>query len=149
MMDREDIRQKLLELAEAKFSRGDWVSWNTRNSTEHGKVIGGYTKGEDIPDFRGSRGLDPEEGEVLYALRMYKKRDGKWHPIEGKPIGYYEDSLSSWSDAPSDSDVSDDYVELSDEERIDEAVRRTLRALDDIGERETYSLDEIEEKHLD
>jgi len=40
-------------------------------------------------------------------------------------------------------------VELSDEERIDEAVRKTLRALDNIGERETYSLDEIKEKHLD
>lgn len=116
----------MTELAEAKFSRGDWVSWNTRNSTEHGKVIGGYTQGEDIPDFRGSRGLDPEEGEVLYALRMYKKRDGDWHPIEGKPIGHYEDSLTSWGDAPSESEVSGEYVELSSSERIELAFSRAF-----------------------
>jgi hypothetical protein len=39
--------------SEAKYSRGDWVNWDTRNSTEIGTVIGGYMEGEDIPDFRG------------------------------------------------------------------------------------------------
>jgi hypothetical protein len=135
-LDETDIR-RIRKLAEAKFTRGDWVSWQTRNSTEHGKVIGGYEKGEDMPDFRGSRGLDPEEGEVLYALRMYKKRDGKWHPIQGKPIGHYEDSLESWGDAPSGDEVSDDYVELSETERVELSVDRVVRHL----QRATAELD--------
>jgi Protein of unknown function. len=41
---------------------------------------------------------------------MYKERDGTYHPIEGKPIGHYEDSLRS-ADEPSD--VSESAVELS------------------------------------
>jgi hypothetical protein len=97
------------EMAEQQFTRGDWVNWDTRNSTEIGKVIGGYTKGDDMPDFRGSRGLSPEEGEILYALRMYKERDGAFHPIEGKPIGHYEDSVRS---AEEPANVSESSVEL-------------------------------------
>lgn len=105
----------------AKFREGQWVSWQTRNSTEHGKIEGAYTEGDNLPDFRGSRGLNPEEGEVLYALRMYKKRDGAWHPIKGKPIGHYEDSLTDW-DAPDS--VSDEPVELSQSQKIDLAFNR-------------------------
>lgn len=100
------------EMAEQQFTRGDWVNWDTRNSTEIGKVIGGYTKGDDMPDFRGSRGLSPEEGEILYALRMYKERDGAFHPIEGKPIGHYEDAVRS---AEEPANVSESSVELSTE----------------------------------
>jgi hypothetical protein len=115
----EDIRRKVddgvwtrvdeVENEGAQFSRGDWVRWDTRNSTELGKVTGTYHEGDDLPDFRGSRGFSPEEGEHLYALRMYKQRDGTWHPIEGKPIGHYEDSIRS---AEKPSDVSDEPVEL-------------------------------------
>jgi hypothetical protein len=97
------------EMAEAQYTQGDWVRWDTRNSTEIGKVVGGYTKGQDIPDFRGNRSMSPEEGEVLYALRLYKERDGTFHPIEGKPIGHYEDSVRS---AEEPSDVSESSVEL-------------------------------------
>lgn len=97
------------EMADATYKRGDWVRWDTRNSTEIGTVIGGYTKGDDIPDFRGSRGLSPDEGEILYALRMYDERDGTYHPIEGKPIGHYEDSVRS---AEEPANVSDESVEL-------------------------------------
>jgi hypothetical protein len=102
-MDTEEMAQ------DAKFSRGDWVNWDTRNSTELGKVTGAYMEGDDLPDFRGSRGLSPEGDEILYALRMYKQRDGSWHPIKGKPIGHYEDSLRS---AQKPSEVSDSPVEL-------------------------------------
>jgi hypothetical protein len=94
---------------EATFKQGDWVSWETRNSTEKGKVIGSYSEGDDLPDFRGSRNLSPEGDEVLYSLRMYKDEDGTWHPIEGKPIGHYEDSVSS-IDEPAN--VSESSVEL-------------------------------------
>lgn len=96
--------------ADAEYSQGDWVEWDTRNSTEIGKVVGSYTAGDDIPTIRGNRNLSPEEGEVLYTLRMYKQRDGTWHPIEGNPIGHYEDSVRS-TDEPSD--VSDSPVELT------------------------------------
>jgi len=95
--------------ANPSYSRGDWVRWDTRNSTELGTVTGSYTKGDDLPDFRGSRNLSPNEGEVLYALRMYKQRDGAWHPIEGKVIGHYEDALRA---AEKPSDVSESAVEL-------------------------------------
>jgi hypothetical protein len=94
---------------EPKFSQGDWVRWDTRNSTEIGKVTGSYTEGDDIPDIRGDRGLSPNEGEHLYTLRMYKERDGAFHPIEGKPIGHYEDSLRA---AEEPSNVSESSVEL-------------------------------------
>jgi hypothetical protein len=107
---------------EPNYSQGDWVRWNTRNSTEIGTVTGSYTEGDDLPDFRGSRGLSPEEGEYLYALRMYKQRDGTWHPIEGKPIGHYEDSLRS---AEEPSDVSDSLVELVQSDVDVTGVERT------------------------
>jgi len=106
------------ELDSPKHKRGDWVSWNTRNSTEKGTVYGSYMEGEDLPDFRGDRGMSPEGDEVLYALRMYKERDGTWHPIEGGLIGHYEKSVSS-IDEPAD--VSDSPVELEDG-LIDEPV---------------------------
>jgi hypothetical protein len=96
-------------LAEQKYTQGDWVEWDTRNSTEKGKVIGGYTSGDDVPNFRGSRNLSPEDDEILYALRMHKQRDGSWHPIEGKPIGHYEDSVRSTEEP---SEISDSPVEL-------------------------------------
>ena len=95
--------------ADANYSQGDWVRWDTRNSTEIGKVTGSYTKGDDIPDIRGDRGLSPESDEILYTLRMYKDRDGTYHPIEGKPIGHYEESVRS-ADEPAD--VSESSVEL-------------------------------------
>lgn len=98
------------EMADAKFKRGDWVRWDTRNSTEIGKVIGGYTEGDDLPDFRGSRGLSPDEGDILYALRMYDERDGTFHPIKGKAIGHYEESVRS---AEEPSNVSESSVELA------------------------------------
>jgi hypothetical protein len=97
--------------SDPQYSQGDWVKWDTRNSTETGTVVGSYMAGDDLPNFRGSRGLDPEGDEILYALRMYKQRDGSWHPIEGDPIGHYEDSLRS-TETPSD--VADSYVELAD-----------------------------------
>jgi len=74
-----------VEMADASYKRGDWVSWNTRNSTEKGTVYGSYMEGDDLPDFRGDRGMSPEGDEVLYALRMYKERDGTWQsdsPVE-------------------------------------------------------------------
>jgi len=120
----EDIIEKLAEddwyhaghveemAADANYKRGDWVNWDTRNSTEIGTVIGGYTEGDDIPDIRGNRGLSPEGDDVLYTLRMYKERDGMYHPIEGKPIAHYERSVRS---AEEPSDVSENYVELSAE----------------------------------
>ncbi len=101
--------QEVANLEGAEYSRGDWVRWDTRNSTEIGTVIGGYMEGDDIPDFRGDRSMSPEGDEVLYALRMYKERDGAFHPIEGKPIGHYEDSVRS---AEEPSNVSDSTVEL-------------------------------------
>jgi len=70
-----------VEMSDALYKRGDWVEWNTRNSTEIGTVYGSYQEGDDMPDFRGSRGYNPESDEVLYALRMYKKRDGMWHQL--------------------------------------------------------------------
>jgi len=95
--------------SDMKFSQGDWVRWDTRNSTEIGKVVGSYTEGDDIPDIRGDRGLSPSGDDVLYTLRMYKERDGSFHPIEGKPIGHYEDSVRG---AEEPSDVSESAVEL-------------------------------------
>jgi hypothetical protein len=68
-------------------------------------------EGDDLPDFRGDRGMSPEGEEVLYALRMYKKRDGTWHPITGGLIGHYEDSIRS---VETPTNVSDTPVELSD-----------------------------------
>jgi len=115
-------QMEMEEELEASYTQGDWVNWDTRNSTEIGTVVGSYQEGDDIPDFRGDRGLSPEGDEYLYALRMYKKRDGTYHPIEGKPIGHYEDSLRS-ADEPSD--VSESTVELSANEHS-ELVPREL-----------------------
>lgn len=98
----------MTELADS-YSQGDWVRWDTRNSTEIGKVTGTYEDGDDLPSFRGSRGLSPEGDEVLLGLRMYKERDGTYHPIEGDVIGHYADNVRS-ADAPSS--VSDSTVEL-------------------------------------
>ena len=97
------------EMADPSYSRGDWVNWDTRNSTEIGKVTGSYQEGDDLPNFRGSRSMSPEGEEVLYALRMYKERDGSYHPITGKPIGHYEESVRS---AEKPKNVSDMSVEL-------------------------------------
>jgi len=97
------------EMADPSYSRGDWVNWDTRNSTEIGKVTGSYQEGDDLPNFRGSRNMSPEGDEILYALRMYKERDGSYHPITGKPIGHYEDSVRS---AEKPKNVSDMSVEL-------------------------------------
>jgi hypothetical protein len=117
------------------YKRGDWVNWDTRNSTEIGKVTGSYTEGDDLPDFRGSRGMSPQEGEILYALRMYKKRDGTYHPIEGKPIGHYEDSVRS---AEKPSDVSDSPVELVESDVDVAGVKGTaLLASEPLVERPT------------
>jgi len=112
--------------SDMQFSQGDWVRWDTRNSTEIGKVVGSYTEDDDIPDIRGDRGLSPEGDEVLYTLRMYKERDGTFHPIEGKPIGHYEDSVRG-ADEPSDVSESavelgrsnaEDYTDFSDDEWV-------------------------------
>lgn len=116
-------------LSGAKFSSGDWVRWDTRNSTELGKVTGLYHKGDDIPDFRGSRGLSPDEGEHLYSLRMYKQRDGSWHPISGGPIGHYEKSLRS---ASKPENVSGSYIELSRETSPDLEIASLSRY--DVGD---------------
>ncbi len=97
------------EMADSSYSRGDWVNWDTRNSTEIGKVTGSYQEGDDLPNFRGSRNMSPEGDETLYALRMYKEQDGSYHPISGKPIGHYEDSVRS---AEKPKNVSDMSVEL-------------------------------------
>jgi hypothetical protein len=95
--------------ADASYSQGDWVRWDTRNSTEIGTVVGSYEEGDDIPDIRGSRGLSPEGDDILYTLRMYKERDGAFHPIKGKPIGHYEKSVRS---AEKPANVSESSVEL-------------------------------------
>lgn len=95
------------------YTQGDWVEWDTRNSTEKGKVVGSYEAGDDLPDFRGSHSFDLDDGEILYALRLYKERDGSWHPIEGNPIGHYHDSVRS-TDEPAN--VSEEPVELSPSE---------------------------------
>jgi len=58
-----------VEMADASYKRGDWVSWNTRNSTEKGTVYGSYMEGDDLPDFRGDRGMSPEGDEVLGTMR--------------------------------------------------------------------------------
>jgi hypothetical protein len=110
--------------ADASYSRGDWVQWDTRNSTEIGTVVGSYQEGDDLPDFRGSRGLSPEGDDILYALRMYDERDGMFHPIEGKPIGHYERSVRS---AEEPANVSESYVELS--ESTDENVLQSVAVL--------------------
>jgi len=97
------------ELADTA-SEGDWVRWDTRNSTEIGRVEGVYGADDTLPEFRGSRGYSPEGDETLLALQMYKERDGTYHPISGKPIGHYVESVRH-ADAPDG--ISDEEVELS------------------------------------
>lgn len=102
---------------EAAFTQGDYVSWDIEfgaDATLYGKVEGVYQEGDDMPDFRGDRNLSPEGDEYLYALTRYKEdedEDGLWHPVEGKPIGHYEDQLSEWSGPDS---VSPETVEMMD-----------------------------------
>lgn len=97
------------ELAD-DVSEGDWVRWDTRNSTEIGRVEGVYSADDSLPEFRGSRSYSPDDDDTLLALQMYKERDGTYHPISGKPIGHYAASVRH-ADAPDG--ISDETVELS------------------------------------
>lgn len=92
------------------FSEGDWVSWESQSPDgEAGRIVDSYEAGDELPDIRGSNTFNPEAGEVLYTIELFKEQDGTYHPVTGDPVAHYHESVSRAS-APES--TSDEPIEL-------------------------------------